>query len=105
VSRPPSSYDVVVVGGGHNGLVAAAYVARAGLSCLVLERRETVGGAAVSERVFPGFDVRVSRYAYLGSLLPRRIVEELALPVRLIRRAVSSYTPDPRAGGARGSGV
>lgn len=92
----------MVVGGGHNGLVAAAYVARAGLSCLVLERRETVGGAAVSERVFPGFDVRVSRYAYLVSLLPRRIVEELALPVRLIRRAVSSYTPDPRAGGARG---
>ena len=95
-------YDAVIVGGGHNGLVAAAYLARAGRSCLVLERRAAVGGAAVSERVFDGFDVRVSRYAYLVSLLPRRIVDELALPVRLVRRAVSSYTPDPRARAARG---
>ena len=102
MSRPRSTYDAVIVGGGHNGLVAAAYLARAGLSCLVLERRGTVGGAAVSERPFAGVDARVSRYAYLVSLLPRRIVDELALPVRLVRRAVSSYTPDPRAGGARG---
>jgi phytoene dehydrogenase-like protein len=102
MSRPRSTYDAVIVGGGHNGLVAAAYLARAGLSCLVLERRGTVGGAAVSERPFAGFDVRVSRYSYLVSLLPRRIVDELALPVRFVRRAVSSYTPDPRAGGARG---
>ena len=97
-----SSYDAVIVGGGHNGLVAAAYLARAGLSCVVLERRATVGGAAVSERVFAGFDVRVSRYAYLVSLLPRRVVGDLGLQVRLARRAVSSYTPDPRCGGARG---
>jgi phytoene dehydrogenase-like protein len=100
--RPRSRYDVVIVGGGHNGLVAAAYLARAGLSCLVLERRPAVGGAAVSERVFPDFDVRLSRYAYLVSLLPRRILDELGLDVRLARRAVSSYTPDPRAGGERG---
>ena len=96
MSRMRSSYDVVIVGGGHNGLVAAAYLARAGLSCVVLERRATVGGAAVSERVFGGFDVRVSRYAYLVSLLPRRIVDDLGLRVRFVRRAVSSYTPDPR---------
>ena len=102
MSRPRSSYDAVIVGGGHNGLAAAAYLARAGLSCLVLERRPVVGGAAVSERIFAGFDVRVSRYAYLVSLLPRSIVEELALPVRFVRRAVSSYTPDPRVNGARG---
>ena len=102
MARLRSRYDAVIVGGGHNGLVAAAYLARAGLSCVVLERRAAVGGAAVSERVFDGFDVRVSRYAYLVSLLPQRIVDELALPVRLVRRAVSSYTPDPRAGGARG---
>jgi phytoene dehydrogenase-like protein len=92
----------VIVGGGHNGLVAAAYLSRAGLSCLVLERRAAVGGAAVSERVFAGLDVRVSRYAYLVSLLPRRIVDELGLRVRFARRAVSSYTPDPRAGAVRG---
>jgi phytoene dehydrogenase-like protein len=102
MSRPRSTYDAVIVGGGHNGLVAAAYLARAGLSCLVLERRGTVGGAAVSERPFAGLDVRVSRYSYLVSLLPRRIVDELALPVRLVRRAVSSYTPDPRVGAGRG---
>jgi phytoene dehydrogenase-like protein len=102
MSRPPSTYDAVIVGGGHNGLVAAAYIARAGLSCLVLERRDEVGGAAVSERVFTGFDVRISRYSYLVSLLPRRIVGELGLQVRLVRRAISSYTPDPRVGGERG---
>lgn len=102
MSRPRSTYDAVIVGGGHNGLVAAAYLARAGLSCLVLERRRSVGGAAVSERIFEGIDVRVSRYAYLVSLLPRRIVDDLALPVSFVRRSVSSYTPDPRARGARG---
>ena len=102
MSRPGSTYDAVIVGGGHNGLVAAAYLARAGLSCVVLERRAVVGGAAVSERVFDGFDVRVSRYAYLVSLLPRQLVDDLALPVRFVRRAVSSYTPDPRCGGTRG---
>jgi phytoene dehydrogenase-like protein len=100
--RLRSTYDAVIVGGGHNGLVAAAYLARAGLSCVVLERLPTVGGAAVSERVFPGIDARVSRYAYLVSLLPRRVVDDLGLRVRFVRRAVSSYTPDPRCGGARG---
>jgi phytoene dehydrogenase-like protein len=89
-------YDAIVVGGGHNGLTAAAYLARAGRSCLVLERRSRLGGAAVSERVFPDFPARLSSYSYLVSLLPSRIVEELGLPVRLARRQVSSYTPDPR---------
>jgi phytoene dehydrogenase-like protein len=102
MGRPRSTYDVVIVGGGHNGLVAAAYLARAGLSCAVLERRAAVGGAAVSEAVFGGFDVRVSRYSYLVSLLPQRIVDDLGLHVSLVRRAVSSYTPDPRAGAASG---
>jgi phytoene dehydrogenase-like protein len=100
--RPRSTYDAVIVGGGHNGLVAAAYLARAGRTCVVLERGPVVGGAAVSERVFAGFDVRVSRYAYLVSLLPRQVIDDLGLPLRLVRRAVSSYTPDPRCGGARG---
>ncbi|MFE5335994.1 phytoene desaturase family protein [Isoptericola sp. NPDC056573] len=86
-------YDAVVVGGGHNGLTAAAYLARAGRSVLVLERLDHVGGAAVSARVFPGVDARLSRYSYLVSLLPRRVIEELGLPVTLRRRRYSSYTP------------
>ncbi|MFB7797512.1 phytoene desaturase family protein [Isoptericola sp. NPDC056134] len=97
--RPAAArYDAVVVGGGHNGLTAAAYLARAGRSVLVLERLDHVGGAAVSARVFPGVDARLSRYSYLVSLLPRRIVEELALPVTLRRRRYSSYTPVGDAG-------
>jgi phytoene dehydrogenase-like protein len=90
-----SRHDVVVVGGGHNGLVAATYLARAGRSVLVLERRDHVGGAAVSERPFAGVDARLSRYAYLVSLLPRTIIDELGLQVTLRRRQISSYTPLP----------
>jgi len=97
-----AAYDAVIAGGGHNGLTAAAYLARAGRRCLVLERRDEVGGAAVSAPAFPGVDARLSRYAYLVSLLPRAIVEELGLGLRLVRRRVGSYTPDPRADGARG---
>ncbi|GAA4700366.1 Phytoene dehydrogenase-related protein [Promicromonospora umidemergens] len=88
-----SRYDVVVVGGGHNGLTAAAYAARGGRSVLVLERADHVGGAAVSARPFAGVDARLSRYSYLVSLLPRRVVEELGLPITLKRRRWSSYTP------------
>jgi phytoene dehydrogenase-like protein len=90
-----SRHDVVVVGGGHNGLVAAAYLARAGRSVLVLERRDHLGGAAVSERPFAGVEARLSRYAYLVSLLPRAIVDELGVEVTLRRRRISSYTPLP----------
>lgn len=86
-------YDVVLVGGGHNGLVAAAYLARAGRSVLVLERQDHTGGAAVSSRVFPGVDARLSRYSYLVSLLPDRIVRDLGLRFQTRRRRISSYTP------------
>src|SRR5919202_2736758 len=94
-----SRYDAVVVGGGHNGLVAAAYLARAGRSVLVLERRDHVGGAAVSERPWPGVDARLSRYSYLVSLFPRAVASELGLGVELRRRRVSSYTPRPGGDG------
>jgi phytoene dehydrogenase-like protein len=95
-------YDVVVVGGGHNGLVAAAYLSRAGRSVLLLERLGHTGGAAVSERAFGGVDARLSRYSYLVSLLPERIRADLGLEVELRRRRVSSYTPVQRAGRATG---
>jgi phytoene dehydrogenase-like protein len=91
-------YDAVIVGGGHNGLVAAAYLARAGRSVLVLERLDHTGGAAVSTRPFPGVDARLSRYSYLVSLLPRKIVTDLGLDFRVRTRTVSSYTPAERDG-------
>lgn len=89
------THDVVIVGGGHNALVAAAYLAKAGRSVVVLERLDHVGGAAVSERPWNGVDARLSRYSYLVSLLPRRIVDDLGLDITLRRRRYSSYTPDP----------
>ena len=71
------AHDIIIVGGGHNGLACAAYLARAGRKVLVLERRERVGGAAMSEEVFPGF--RFSVFSYVVSLLRPEIIRELEL--------------------------
>jgi len=87
--------NIVIVGGGHNGLVAATYLAAAGRTVTVLERLESVGGAAVSAQAFAGIDARLSRYSYLVSMLPARIIRELGLDISLIRRRYSSYTPVP----------
>ncbi|RCG29438.1 NAD(P)/FAD-dependent oxidoreductase [Sphaerisporangium album] len=89
----PSQYDAVIVGAGHNGLVAAAYLARAGRRVLVLERLPYAGGLAVSARAFPGVDARLSRYSYLVSLLPGKVVADLGLALDLRRRRYASYTP------------
>ena len=102
-----SHHDAVIVGGGHNGLVAAAYLARAGRSVLVLERRDHVGGAAVSERPLPGVDARLSRYAYLVSLLPQSIVDELGLriaarPAADLLLHAAARRPAARPAGRRG---
>jgi phytoene dehydrogenase-like protein len=88
-----SHSDVVIVGGGHNGLVAATYLARAGRQVTLLEGRGELGGAAASAEVFQGVAVRLSRFAYLVSLLPTLIIEDLGLRLELRSRRVRSYTP------------
>ena len=98
----PDDVDVVIVGGGHNGLVAATYLARAGLRVRLLERLDHVGGAAVSAQIFDGVEARLSRYAYLVSLLPTRIIDDLGATIRLARRPYSSYTADPATAGRTG---
>ena len=92
----PNPYDAVIIGAGHNGLVAAAYLARAGRRVLVLERRETLGGCAVTEERWPGF--RVSTAAYVNSLFRPVIIQELELRrhgFEMLPRSPSSFTPQP----------
>ncbi|HYO81878.1 MAG TPA: FAD-dependent oxidoreductase, partial [Bryobacteraceae bacterium] len=82
-------WDVIVIGAGHNGLVTAAYLARAGRRVLVLERREMVGGCSVTEEIWPGY--RVSTAAYLTSLMQERVIRDLDLP----RHGYIVYPKDP----------
>src|SRR3712207_841687 len=90
------TYDTIVIGAGHNGLVTAAYLARAGQRVLVLERREIVGGTCVTEELWPGF--KVSTAAYVNSLLRPEIIRDLELKrhgFELLPRNPSSFTPFP----------
>ena len=101
LSEPRRSWDVVVVGGGHNGLVAAAYLGRAGLSVLVLERLGDLGGATSSKRVFAGVDARLSRYSYLISVLPQKVIDDLGLRLDLRRRRIGACAPYAQDGNER----
>src|SRR5437762_14260432 len=90
------NYDAIIIGAGHNGLVTACYLARAGWKVLVLERRYVVGGACVTEEVFPGF--KVSTAAYVNSLFRKEIVRDLKLASygsTVLERNPSSFTPFP----------
>src|SRR5437879_4947035 len=93
---PPGKrrYDCLVIGGGHNGLIAAAYLAKAGRSVCVLERRHVLGGCAVTEELWPGF--KVSTAAYVISLLLPEIIRDLRLKfygLHILPRNPSSFTP------------
>src|SRR6187399_484705 len=88
-----SKYDVVILGAGHNGLVAVAYLARTGLTVLLLEKNDYIGGATTSQKVFPDYEAQLSRYSYLVSLLPEKIIRDLGLNLELRRRATASFTP------------
>src|SRR5438045_7941006 len=88
-----AKYDVVVLGAGHNGLVAASYLTRAGLSVLLLEKNNYIGGATTSQKVFPDYEAYLSRYSYLVSLFPEKIIRDLGLKLELRRRATGSFTP------------
>ncbi len=91
-----AKYDVIIIGAGHNGLVTAAYLARGGRRVLVLERREIVGGACVTEEVWPGY--KVSTAAYVNSLLRPEIIRDLELArhgFEMLPRDPSSFTPFP----------
>lgn len=91
-------YDVVILGAGHNGLVAASYLTRAGQSVLLLEKNGYIGGATTSQKVFPDYDARLSRYSYLVSLFPEKIIHDLGLNLELRRRVTGSFTPYLRDG-------
>ncbi|MGH7997927.1 MAG: phytoene desaturase family protein [Brasilonema sp.] len=101
-SNTQKNYDVVIVGGGHNGLIAACYLAKAGRSVLVLEKQDKVGGTVVSEQLFPGIEARLSVYAYLVGMLPQKIISDLDLDFQFRHRNPASFTPFEQNGTYQG---
>lgn len=94
INSSKTKRDVIIIGGGHNGLVTAAYLAKKGLDVLVLERRHRIGGAAVTEEIYPGF--KYSRASYLAGLLRPQIIKDLELDkygFKYLSRNPSSFTP------------
>jgi phytoene dehydrogenase-like protein len=98
MNQNQKSYDAIIVGGGHNGLVAASYLAKAGRAVLLLEAHDELGGATTSVKPFPEYEARLSRYSYLVSLLPDQIVADLGINFKTLERSVASYTPYHRDG-------
>ena len=94
-------YDAVIIGAGHNGLVAACYLAKAGMSVLILERNPFLGGASRSSKPFEGMEANLSVYAYLISLLPEKIIQDLGLRLTLRSRKTASWTPSVEHGNWR----
>lgn len=88
-----TSYDVIIAGAGHNGLVAANYLAKAGKKVLILEAQELIGGATQSVKAFEDYEARLSRYSYLIALLPDKIISDLGLSFKNLSRNISSFTP------------
>ena len=88
-----TDFDVIIAGAGHNGLVAANYLAKAGKKVLILEAQEIIGGATQSVKAFEDFDARLSRYSYLIALLPDKIIKDLNLNFRVLSREISSFSP------------
>ena len=88
-----NTYDAIIIGGGHNGLVAGAYLSRAGKKVIVLERRPIVGGAAVTEEIFPGY--KFTEFSYVVSLLRQEIIRDLELPKHGLKilPLPSTFTP------------
>ena len=91
-------YDAIIMGAGHNGLIAASYLAKAGKSVLMLEAADEIGGATASVKAFKEYEARLSRYSYLVALLPDQIVQDLGLNFETLTRDVSSFTPYQKDG-------
>ena len=92
---PANSYDAVVIGGGHNGLIAACYLAKAGHSVCILERYHEVGGAAYTQEIHPGY--LLSEGSYVLSLMPRKIIDDLGVSddIQLVKRNPRFFMPFP----------